>query len=160
MDLFIQSINSPLGIIEISTTAEAVQSVVFVEEAQESTAANNILTDCITQLEEYFKGNRKDFDLPLAQPGTDFQQKVWHLLTEIPFGATTNYLAMARKVGNEKSIRAVGTTNGKNNIAIIVPCHRVIGSDGKLVGYAGGLWRKQWLLEHEAKIAHGAQTLF
>lgn len=160
MNTFRQAINSPLGTIEITTTDTAVQAVVFVEEAQAATESNPVLADCINQLEAYFKGERKDFDLPLQQPGTDFQQKVWQLLTEIPYGTTTNYLSLARRVGNEKSIRAVGTTNGKNNIAIIVPCHRVIGSNGSLVGYAGGLGRKQWLLEHEAKIAHGAQTLF
>lgn len=160
MNTFRQSIHSPLGILEITTTDTAVQAVDFVEDVQAATGTNTVLTDCIQQLEEYFQGKRKNFDLPLQQQGTDFQQKVWHLLTQIPYGSTTSYLALARQVGNEKSIRAVGTTNGKNNIAIIVPCHRVIGSDGKLVGYAGGLWRKQWLLEHEAKIAHGAQTLF
>ncbi|KAA3598016.1 MAG: methylated-DNA--[protein]-cysteine S-methyltransferase [Calditrichaeota bacterium] len=101
------------------------------------------------QLEEYFKGERKEFDLKLNPKGTDFQNRVWAELLKIPFGQTTSYLKLSEKLGDVKAIRAVGGANGKNKIAIVIPCHRVIGSDGKLVGYAGGLWRKQWLLDHE-----------
>jgi methylated-DNA-[protein]-cysteine S-methyltransferase len=109
---------------------------------------------------QYFNGQRRTFDLPLHQPGTAFQQDVWNILTQIPFGKTISYLELARQTGDSKATRAVANANGKNNIAIIVPCHRVIGSNKELIGYAGGLWRKKWLLEHEAKVAYGVQTLF
>ena len=100
------------------------------------------------------------FSVPVAQTGSDFQQGVWAELLKIPFGETISYLELSKRIGDVKAIRAVGTTNGKNQIAIIVPCHRVIGSNGTLTGYAGGLWRKQWLLEHEMKIKHGVRMLF
>ncbi len=109
----------------------------------------NCLLEGQKQLQEYFKGERKDFDLKLNPKGTDFQNRVWAELVKIPFGQTTSYLKLSEKLGDVKAIRAVGGANGKNKIAIVIPCHRVIGSDGKLVGYAGGLWRKQWLLDHE-----------
>ena len=96
----------------------------------------------------------------MNQHGTDFQQRVWNELLGIPFGKTISYLELARRLGDIKSIRAAASANGKNNIVIVVPCHRVIGSHNDLVGYGGGIWRKRWLLEHEAKIAHGVQTLF
>ena len=119
-----------------------------------------MLINCVEQLIQYFNGQRRVFDLPLNQTGTAFQQDVWSLLTQIPFGKTISYLDLARKTGDTKATRAVANANGRNNIAIIVPCHRVIGSTGELTGYAGGLWRKKWLLELEAKVAHGVQTLF
>ena len=114
----------------------------------------------IEQLIQYFQGQRRVFDLPINQNGTHFQQKVWHELVNIPYGRTISYLELARKTGDHKATRAVANANGKNNVAIIVPCHRVIGSNRELVGYGGGLWRKKWLLELEAKVAHGVQTLF
>jgi methylated-DNA-[protein]-cysteine S-methyltransferase len=98
--------------------------------------------------------------LPVHQEGTAFQQKVWHELLNIPFGKTINYLELSRRIGDSKAIRAAAAANGKNNIAIIIPCHRVIGSNNDLVGYMGGIWRKKWLLEMENKIANGVQTLF
>ncbi len=119
-----------------------------------------MLIQCIEQLIQYFSGQRRIFELPVNQPGTPFQQEVWAELMLIPFGKTISYLELARKTGDTKATRAVANANGKNNVAIIVPCHRVIGSNKDLVGYAGGLWRKKWLLEHEAKVAHGVQTLF
>ena len=119
-----------------------------------------LLINCIEQLIQYFNGQRRIFELPLNQSGTDFQQGVWSTLTQIPFGKTISYLELARKTGDTKATRAVANANGKNKIAIIIPCHRVIGSNKELIGYAGGLWRKKWLLEHEAKIAYGVQTLF
>ncbi len=100
------------------------------------------------------------FHFPIQQQGTDFQQKVWAELTRISAGKTISYLELSKRLGNTKTIRAAGTANGKNNIAIAVPCHRVIGSNGSLVGYAGGLWRKKWLLNHEAKYCNGQQLLF
>ncbi len=108
---------------------------------------------CIAQLQAYFEGSLLDFDLPLSAEGTDFQQKVWGLLREIPYGQTISYMELAKRLGNTKAIRAVGLANGSNPMAIVVPCHRVIGSDGKLVGYGGDLWRKAWLLQHEMEHA-------
>lgn len=121
---------------------------------------DRLLENCMQQLREYFDGQRLQFDLPVFQPGTDFQQKVWAALSTIPFGRTISYLELARRVGDPKAVRAVGTINGKNQLSILVPCHRVIGSDGSLIGYGGDLWRKKWLLDHEARFAHGVQTLF
>lgn len=103
----------------------------------------------ITQLQEYFNGQRQHFEFTLTPKGTDFQQRVWKELLTIPFGQTRSYLALSRQLGDEKAIRAVAAANGKNPLWIVVPCHRIIGSSGDLVGYAGGLWRKKWLLEHE-----------
>ena len=119
-----------------------------------------LIQQCIDQLNEYFEGSRKTFNIPLQQEGTPFQQKVWAQLLNIGYGKTISYLTLSKQIGDTKAIRAVGTTNGKNQIAIIVPCHRVIGSDGSLTGYAGELWRKKWLLDHEGKFANGVQTLF
>ncbi len=119
-----------------------------------------MLIICIEQLIQYFNGQRRQFELPLNQPGTPFQQSVWNELQQIPFGKTISYLDLAKRIGDPRATRAVASANGKNHIAIIVPCHRVIGSNRELVGYAGGLWRKKWLLEMEAKVAFGIQTLF
>jgi methylated-DNA-[protein]-cysteine S-methyltransferase len=119
-----------------------------------------MVINCIEQLIQYFQGERRIFELPINQHGTAFQQEVWSELMTIPYGKTISYLELARKTGDLKATRAVANANGKNNVAIIVPCHRVIGSNRELVGYGGGLWRKKWLLEHEAKVAHGVQTLF
>lgn len=119
-----------------------------------------LLIVCVEQLIQYFNGERRQFELPVHQPGTPFQQEVWSLLTQIPFGKTISYAELARRTGDTKATRAVAHANGKNQIAIIVPCHRVIGSNGDLVGYAGGLARKRWLLDHEAKVAYGIQTMF
>ncbi len=119
-----------------------------------------LLTDCVQQLIEYFQGERRVFDLPLDQPGTKFQQQVWNLLCLIPYGKTISYLDLALQTGDKNNTRAVANANGRNRIAIMVPCHRVIGHNGSLTGYAGGLWRKKWLLELEWKWTHGVQTLF
>ena len=112
------------------------------------------------QLIQYFQGERRVFELPINQQGTVFQKEVWNELMQIPFGRTISYLELARKTGDSKATRAVANANGKNNVCVIVPCHRVIGANKELVGYSGGLWRKKWMLEHEAKLAHGVQTLF
>ena len=108
-----------------------------------------LILNCKIQLEEYFAGNRKQFDLPLAPKGTDFQKRVWKALTDIPYGETRTYGEIAAAVGSPKAARAVGMANNKNPIGIIVPCHRVVGADGKLVGYAGGMEKKEWLLNLE-----------
>lgn len=107
------------------------------------------LQEAVIQLKEYFAGERENFDLKINPEGTDFQKNVWQLLIDIPFGKTNSYLEVSKEFGNTKAIRAIAAANGKNPLWIIVPCHRVIGSDGSLTGYAGGLWRKKWLLEHE-----------
>lgn len=109
---------------------------------------------------EYFQGLRRSFDLPVHQTGSDFQQQVWGELIGIPFGRTVSYMDIAKRVGDPKAVRAVGMANNKNNVVIVVPCHRVIGAKGDLVGYGGGLQRKTWLLEHENRIANGVLTLF
>jgi len=159
-------ISTPLGNICIEASSEAINAVLFVKKGDaeaipvSTTIDHPLIQQCVEQLNEYFEGSRKTFDLPLQQEGTFFQQKVWAQLLNIGYGKTISYLTLSKQIGDTKAIRAVGTTNGKNQIAIIVPCHRVIGSDGSLTGYAGELWRKKWLLEHEGKFANGVQTLF
>lgn len=143
-------INTVLGSLRISGTKESIHEISFLEEHfDEKVLEIESHIKCVNQLKEYFEGKRKFFDFNFAQNGTEFQQRVWSNLIDIPFGETTSYLELSKKVGDVKAIRAVGSANGKNNIAIVVPCHRVIGSNNKLVGYAGGLWRKEWLLKHE-----------
>ena len=159
--IFYKYLKTPIGCIEITSNDTYVQSVNFVENMGVHTSEQpEVLMNCYIQLQEYFEGTRKDFIIALQQNGTDFQQQVWRELLTIPFGKTTSYLKLSKQLGNAGAIRAVGTTNGKNKIAIIVPCHRVIGSDGKLTGYSGGLHRKQWLLEHEAKVMGTSNLLF
>ena len=170
MSEVIATYHSPVGLLTIKATDKSVSAVLFAKTGLNEAVANNdfkienpdhpILQKCCTQLQEYFDGTRKKFDLPLEQPGTLFQQKVWNELVRIEYGKTISYLELSKRIGDVKAIRAVGTTNGKNQIAIIVPCHRVIGSNGDLTGYGGELWRKKWLLEHEAKFGNGVQTLF
>ncbi len=151
--------SSPLGLIKLVGTEQGVLALEFVEEDDMDVAASPAspssipacLKSCVHQLDRYFQGQATDFNLPVQPQGTAFQQTVWHALADIPFGQTTTYQAIARKIGRPQAMRAVGAANGKNPISIILPCHRVIGSNGKLTGYGGGLWRKQWLLEHEAK---------
>jgi methylated-DNA-[protein]-cysteine S-methyltransferase len=162
---------SPVGILEIRSNGSAISHVLFANSEWKGRATDEntvsldapkttAIKECIKQLEEYFAGKRFVFTLELAQEGTAFQQSVWKELLNIPYGQTISYLELSKRLGNVKAIRAVGTANGSNNISIIAPCHRVIGSNGSLVGYGGDLWRKKWLLEHEAKFAHGVQTLF
>jgi methylated-DNA-[protein]-cysteine S-methyltransferase len=161
---------SPLGLLTIKASDENISAVLFSKSNTQQMAVNEhpgiatpahvLIQQCMEQLTAYFAGTRKKFDLPLHQPGTLFQQKVWNELVKIEYGRTISYLELSKRIGDVKAIRAVGTTNGKNQIAIIVPCHRVIGSNGDLTGYAGELWRKKWLLDHEAKFGNGVQTLF
>ena len=153
--------SSPVGQLKIICSDEHVNAVIFLnEEEKMQSDEHELLKICLRQLDDYFTGVRKEFDLPLQQNGTVFQQKVWDLLLQIPFGKTISYNHLSRQYGDLKAIRAVASANGKNNLAIIVPCHRVIGSNQSLTGYAGGLWRKKWLLEHEAKHHSGVMTLF
>jgi len=141
---------SPIGPVEVSGTAEAIVSVSFVKRRLPN---DRNLPECvkegIRQLDEYFKGSRKSFSLKLLLLGTPFQKLVWQQLKRIPYGKVASYGDVARAVGNPHAYRAVGNANNRNPIAIVIPCHRVIGSDGTLVGYGSGLWRKEWLLDHE-----------
>lgn len=144
------SYNTPIGYLNLAATDTHLVSCLFSDIAYPTTPEQpQVLQQTIAQLQEYFAGSRKQFDIPLQPEGTDFQNKVWQQLSTIPFGKTASYLDVAKAVSGEKAIRAVGAANGKNPICLIVPCHRVIGSDGSLTGYAGGLWRKEWLLQHE-----------
>jgi methylated-DNA-[protein]-cysteine S-methyltransferase len=163
-------INSPLGILEVKTTGDTLNTVHFINSWKGPKLTENEIhysvnlppysAHCINQLQEYFIGNRKKFDINLSQTGTTFQLKVWNELLNIDYGKTISYLELSKRIGDVKAIRAVGTTNGKNSISIVIPCHRVIGSNGTLVGYGGDLWRKRWLLEHENKWGNGVQQLF
>jgi methylated-DNA-[protein]-cysteine S-methyltransferase len=142
--------NSPIGTIEIVSDEDSIVKLDFVEEAGKNDGnIPEVLKKAVSQLDEYFKGKRKSFDLKLGVKGTEFQQSVWQQLRKVPFGNTATYGEIAKAIGNEKASRAVGGANNKNKIAIIIPCHRIVGSNGKMVGYAGGLWRKEWLLQHE-----------
>jgi methylated-DNA-[protein]-cysteine S-methyltransferase len=161
MKTYTAHFSSPLGMLRIQCSDDHVQLVEFTSsEVPPEGSEHALVQQCQAQLNEYFSGERQTFDLPLQQTGTAFQQKVWELLLQIPFGKTVSYQTLSKQYGDAKAIRAVAAANGKNNLAIIVPCHRVIGSNQSLTGYAGGLWRKKWLLEHEAKQHSGVQVLF
>lgn len=151
---FISFLQTPIGELEIIADENSVLSVTFNDVKSEKTNVNEneISIKCKQQLQEYFNESRKIFELTLNFNGTDFQNKVWTELQNISIGKTISYLQLAKNLGDAKCIRAAASANGKNPFAIIVPCHRVIGKDGSLTGYAGGLWRKQWLLEHENNI--------
>ncbi len=163
VQLFTSYYDSPTGLVEIKGTEEAVFSILFIDvdvRVPSNSKAPDAVKKCLKQLDEYFTGKRKTFDFAMDQEGTLFQKKVWNELLNIPYGKTISYMELSRRIGDTKAIRAVGTTNGKNQLSIVVPCHRVIGSDGSLTGYGGGLWRKKWLLEHELKYSAGVQVLF
>ncbi len=155
---------SPIGNIRVTCNDACITEVHFLNKDEVTPPASNdappVLLDCLEQLLAYFQGELKNFNVPVQQQGTEFQERVWNELLHIPFGKTISYLTLAKRLGDPKAIRAAAATNGKNNIAIIVPCHRVIGTHNDLVGYAGGLWRKKWLLDLETKITWGVQTLF
>jgi len=163
-DFYTTYYHSPVGLLKINGTEDYISEVSFHDTTQKSAGGKKnlppMIIQCIEQLIQYFHGERRHFELPINQTGTPFQKEVWSELMQIPFGKTISYLDLARKIGDSKASRAVASANGKNNVAIIIPCHRVIGANKELIGYGGGLWRKKWLLEHEAKVAHGVQTLF
>ncbi len=141
---------SEIGPLEVVGNPKGILTITFVED--ESGADRSLpacMKESLRQLDEYFKGKRKKFSVPLLPEGTDFQKAVWRQLQRIPFGQTASYGDVARAVGSPRAFRAVGNANNKNRIPLIIPCHRVIGSDGKLVGFGGGIWRKEWLLDHE-----------
>lgn len=161
METYKMEYMTPIGLIEIVGDEHAIQSILFVDREETNDVANRELPDvmhqCQRELEDYFKGTRLTFTFPVEQEGTPFQLEVWEALTTIPYGETTSYLALATTVGRPKAVRAVGRTNGRNRLSIVVPCHRVIGSNGALTGYAGGVERKEWLLRHEKQ--HAQRTL-
>lgn len=153
---------TPIGVAKIEGDEDGIQAVSVIDDTIDTCVSSEILSqplhDCLKQLDEYFAGNRQVFDVKLNPKGTEFQQKVWKELAHIPYGKTRTYLEQTKQIGDPKAIRAVASANGRNPIWIIIPCHRVIGSDGSLTGYAGGVWRKKWLLEHESPVKQ--QSLF
>ena len=152
-------VKTPLGFAKLEGDEHGLSSLtVLNNDIATSDIIPEILEDGVRQLEEYFNGERTDFSLKLNPQGTDFQKRVWNALLAIPYSKTTSYLQLSKDLGDVKAIRAVANANGKNPLWIIVPCHRVIGSDGSLTGYAGGLHRKQWLIEHESP--YKQQSLF
>lgn len=156
---------SPIGELEFAQEGDELLWVKFFETEKEKRTKkeatdSSLFTKAKQQLDLYFKNELDVFDLPLSLRGTDFQKKVWQKLQDIPFGKTISYLTLSKQIGDVKAIRAVASTNGKNRFCIIIPCHRVIGTDGSLTGYAGDLWRKKWLLEHESKNKNYQTNLF
>jgi methylated-DNA-[protein]-cysteine S-methyltransferase len=149
---------TPLGIATIVGNYDGVSSISVADEGVVSDEIPESLQEAVNQLKDYFNNKRTDFDLKLNPQGTEFQKKVWKSLQDIPYGKTRTYLEQSKVLGDVKAIRAVAAANGKNPLWIVLPCHRVIGSDGSLTGYAGGLWRKKWLLEHESPT--NQQSLF
>ena len=142
-------IKTPLGIAEIAGDKKGVSKISIITEATLTTKIPKHLQEAVSQIQDYFESKIMEFTFKINPLGTDFQKKVWQELVDIPFGKTISYLDLAKKLGDPKVIRAAASANGKNPLWIVVPCHRVIGTDGSLTGYAGGLWRKKWLLEHE-----------
>ena len=143
-------VQTPIGIAELIGDKNGLASITVLESKKPKGTIPTVLKDAVEQLQEYFEGNRTVFELQLNPSGTDFQKKVWEALLQIPFGKTISYLELSKQLGDVKAIRAVASANGKNPLWIVVPCHRVIGTNGDLTGYAGGLHRKKWLLEHES----------
>ncbi|MGF1923618.1 MAG: methylated-DNA--[protein]-cysteine S-methyltransferase [Bacteroidia bacterium] len=156
MNKFCTILESVLGKITILADEEAVNVVSFKEMDTTGMIENEISQLAANQLGAYFEGALKDFTFPMAQSGSEFQQDVWQKLLKIPYAETISYAKFSAH--KPLAIRAIAAANGKNNLAIVIPCHRVIGSDGKLVGYAGELWRKKWLLQHEREVAKRGQT--
>lgn len=163
-NLYYTYYQSPIGLLKMGGTDNYIAELTFIDSKEQMVhgepGVSEVMHQCTEQLIEFFNGKRKIFEIPVHQTGTEFQQRVWNELVTIPYGKTISYLDLSKRIGDVKAIRAVAATNGKNKIAIIIPCHRVIGSDKSLTGYGGGLWRKKWLLQHEFRITHGIQTLF
>ena len=145
---------SPIGNLRIVVGERSLVVLDFNEDEKKESDEHRYINEVKKQLDEYFKGTRKLFDLNIKINGTDFQNKVWNELTKIPYGETISYKELATRIGNDKACRAVGNANNKNKISIVIPCHRVVGSNKKLVGYAGGLDKKEWLINHENKVTN------
>lgn len=153
--------SSPIGEIKIEGESNFISGVSFVTlKGLNSKVLPDSIKQCLREIDLYFNEELREFHVLAMQKGTVFQQRVWNELRKIPYGKTISYIDIARALGNPESVRAVGMTNGKNAIGIIIPCHRVIGANGALIGYAGELWRKKWLLEHERNHALGIMSLF
>ena len=158
--------HSPIGVIKIGASDHCIEELIFVDDVIEIASIHDsemtpqVIHQCIDELIEYFAGTRRSFTVPINQSGTEFQQKVWKELYEVPFSKTLSYGELAKKMGDPKVVRAAASANAKNKIAIIVPCHRIVGADRSLVGYAWGKARKKWLLQHEFRLELGVQTLF
>ncbi|MGI0106111.1 methylated-DNA--[protein]-cysteine S-methyltransferase [Salinimicrobium sp. WS361] len=154
------SVKTPLGNAIFEGDAHGISKLYLTEEIPETTSVSTpFLQEAKEQLQQYFSGELKEFNLKLNPEGTDFQKKVWQALQNIPYGKTASYMELAKELGDPLAIRAVAAANGKNPLWILVPCHRVIGSDGSLTGYAGGLWRKKWLLDHEQPVKQQSLAL-
>lgn len=151
MRIYNQTLETPIGQLEVTASSDAILSVYFIEHHQKI-SANELTSRAVHQLREYFDGSRLVFDVPTTASGTEFQMKVWAQLNLIEYGSTRSYQDIAFSLSNPKAVRAVGSANGRNPLSIIVPCHRVIGANGNLSGYAGGVARKEWLLRHEGAI--------
>ena len=149
--LFTAVILSPIGQLKITADETSITEIIFTDQPVASNP-NRLTALAANQLAEYFIGQRNQFELPLSFQGSDFQKRCLALVDNIPFGKTITYLELAKRYGDRKAIRAVAAANGKNKLAIVVPCHRVIGTDGSLTGYAWGLEKKEWLLQHEGAI--------
>lgn len=156
---FTETLKTPLGNLVVKGTAKHIHQVYFSDEEEHNNPGPTTAL-AIKQLDEYFNGTRQLFDLPLMQEGTTFQQQVWQTLLNIPYGTTISYQQLAITLGDEKLIRAAASANGKNQLAIIIPCHRVIATDGKLTGYAWGLKRKRWIIDFEARTSGNSLSLF
>jgi O-6-methylguanine DNA methyltransferase len=155
--MYVTHYMSPVGLLEIKCDMKGIISIHFIDEVDgaflKNAAENPLLLDCVKQLDEYFMGTRRIFELQLQLDGTEFQKQVWNSLCNVSYGSTATYRDIALAVGSPRSARAIGNANNKNRIPIIIPCHRIIGCNGSLTGYAGGLWRKEWLLLHEKKFS-------
>lgn len=152
-ELQIAYYKSSIGFLKITAAADGIAALDFLdEEAPASQQPTANFVDCFHQLDDYFAHRRQQFSLKLNPKGTDFQKRVWNELVKIPYGKTTSYLNIAETLGDKKALRAVGAANGRNPIPIIIPCHRVIGRNGDLIGFGGGIWRKEWLLRHEGVV--------
>jgi methylated-DNA-[protein]-cysteine S-methyltransferase len=150
---------TPVGIAQITEDDGFISRIhIMDEECKVEPTTSPLLNEAMRQLDEYFAGTRKAFDFPIKQEGSEFQQQVWQELLKIDYGKTISYGQQSQQMNSPLAIRAIAAANGRNNLWVVVPCHRVIGSNGSLTGYAGGLWRKQWLLEHEAKVLGVGQT--
>jgi len=154
------SFECALGFLVLKSDGKSVTEITFAEKDIQEQNSCVVLERCKEQLENFFSGKSIVFDVPLNPTGTEFQENVWSELQRIPYGETITYLDLAVRLGDPKAVRAVGTANGRNPIAIIIPCHRVIGAGNKLTGYAGGIWRKKLLLELEMKYNPNKRTLF
>lgn len=151
--MFLQTIDSPLGAVQIFASEHGVIRISLGKVSATCDTPSTLTRLAALQLTQYFAGSLTAFKLPLAATGTPFQQQVWQALSQLPYGQTCSYANIAQKIANPKAVRAVGAANGKNPLAIVVPCHRVIGANGTLTGYAGGLDNKAWLLKHEQSVS-------